>query len=121
MIPFLLHLSALSDEELECISKNARQALQTHVQVAQTSAPCFPFTYPDAEHAFPYSFLLRFLTVSPAVHGDQTLCETTTETGDGRGPTKQDSADDEDVTDDPDTPGTAYVIADSNDKEDADY
>lgn len=92
-----------------------------NAQCAPTLLPHSLFRHPDAEILLPYPFLLRFLTVSPLVDGDQTLCETKTETGDGTGPTTEDSADDEDETDDPSNPGTAFVIADSNDKEDADY
>lgn len=87
----------------------------------QMLPPYALYRHPDAERLLPYPFLLRFLTVSPLVDGEQTLCETKTETGDGTGPTTEDSADDEDETDDPSNPGTAFVIADSNDKEDADY
>ncbi len=90
-------------------------------QVSHITPPRSLFTNPDAERSLPYPFLLQFLTFSPMVNGEQTLGETKTETGDGTGPTREDSADDEDETDDPNDPGTASVIADSNDKEDADY
>jgi hypothetical protein len=116
MVQFLPHIPVFIADPLESTVGHAGQDAQVQGVVSR-----FPFTNPDAARSLPYPFVLRFLTVSPAVNGDQTLCETTTETGDGKGPTKQDSADDEDVTNDPDDPGTAYVIADSNDKEDADY
>ena len=90
-------------------------------QVSHITTPRSLFTNPDAERSLPYPFLLQFLTISPLVNGEPTLCETKTETGDGTGPTREDAADDEDETDDPNDPGTASVIADSNDKEDADY
>ncbi len=76
---------------------------------------------PDIVSPFSSPFLLLFLEKSLPVDGEPTVCETETQTGDGAKPPETDYADDTDVDDNLDPDQTAAVIADSNDKEDADY
>jgi hypothetical protein len=69
---------------------------------------------------FPLPLMAHFLEIPSRYDDDLTICETPYETnGDGAKPTEQDYIDDEDVSGG--APTNTAVIADSNDKEDADY